>query len=76
MKNAIPLVAAVVAISVAMTSPLSASTLSKLGNAGTYPAKKVVKNTGHNAKQPVKSVTGPVNQAGQTTTRTFHKVVK
>ena len=52
-----------------------ASTLTKITNAGTYPIRKVGKNTTHNVKQPVKSVAGPINQAGQTTSRSFHKVI-
>lgn len=59
-----------------VSGPASASKLSQLGNTATYPARKAIKNTKHNVKQPVKSVTGPGNQAGQTTTRTFHKVTQ
>jgi hypothetical protein len=60
----------------ALGVPVNAGTLGKLGNAVAYPVKKTVKNAGHNAKQPVKSVESPINQAGQTTSRTTHKVTK
>ena len=76
MRNAIPLAAVTVLGLLAISVPSGASKLSDLGKAVTYPAKKVVKNTGHDASHPVSSVTGPINQAGQTTTRTLHKVVK
>jgi hypothetical protein len=59
-----------------VAGPVSASKLSQLGKAATYPVKKAAKNTKHNVSHPVQSVTGPINQAGQTTTRTLHKVVK
>jgi hypothetical protein len=70
-----PGIAAAVAL-VLVTGPVNASKLTQLGNSVTYPARKAVKNTKHNVKQPVKSVTGPVDQAGQTTTRVFHKVIQ
>jgi outer membrane murein-binding lipoprotein Lpp len=57
-----------------LAGPASASKLTQLSNSVTYPARKVEKNAKHNVKQPVKSVIGPINQAGQTTTRVFHKV--
>jgi hypothetical protein len=74
-KNISRFIAAAAAFMV-VSAPASASKLSQLGNAVTYPARKAMKNTTHNTKQPVKSVTGPINQAGQTTTRTLHKVTQ
>jgi hypothetical protein len=71
------LIAFVLGAAVAMsltTPPVYASKVTQLGNTVVYPAKKVVKNVKHNTSHPVKSVTSPINQAGQTTTRTFHKV--
>jgi len=72
-RNLQPGIAAAVAFVLVM-GPVNASKVTQLSNSVTYPAKKVVKNVKHNVKQPVKSITGPVNQTGQTTTRVFHKV--
>jgi hypothetical protein len=76
MRRLIALVVGAAVVMSVATPPANASKVSQLGGAVTYPAKKIVKSTKHDASHPVKSVTSPINQAGQTTTRTFHKITK
>jgi hypothetical protein len=76
MKRSIQCGLAALAGIFALGAPANAGTLGKLGNAIAYPVKKTAKNAGHDIKQPGKSVETPINQAGQTTSRTAHKVTK
>lgn len=75
MRNAIYSTIIVAVGLCAMSVPVGASKLSDLGKAILYPAQKTVHNATHNVQHPVKSVSGPINQAGQTTSRTVHKIV-
>lgn len=76
MKRTITCVLAAAAAFALISTPANASKLSQLGKSIAYPAQKAVHNAGNNVSHPVKSVTGPINQAGQTTTRTLHKVTQ
>ena len=75
MKHTVTSALVVTAVTVSLAIPAAASDLSKLGKSLMYPVQKTFHNAGHDVSRPVKSVTGPINQAGQSTTRSLHKVV-